>query len=545
MEVGKALVNKGVWFPDTIITYERKPVYIVISNYSKEFVSLETSQKLGQWKPLHQRWEARLLTNEECDKAIADHQHAISALAENPKPIIRDWDKEFHLDKTDLNEQEKIGLRQFLDEFRDVCSTGDDDIGKSNIIRHTIETGNALPIRQPLRRINPNYRLQMEEMTQDMLDQGIIVPSISPWASPVLLVPKKDGKLRFCVDYRKLNAVTKGDAFPMPRIFKTLECLQGNSFYSTIDLCQGYFQLEMDPASAEKTAFSTNPGLYQFTRMAFGLRTAPSTFSRLINAALHGLLYKICLVYLDDIIIPSSNFQETLSRLRQVFLRLRQAGLKLKPSKCVLFKREVKFLGHVVNSKGISTDKDKTIKVENWPTPTNGDEVLSFLGLTGYYRRFVKDYAKLAHPLYQVSHLDKHKFVWEEAQQTAFENLKKALTSPPILAYPIYGDDAGTFCLDTDACDTGLGAVLSQWQDGNYKVIAYGSRTLNKAQQNYATTKKEMLAIIYFVEYWKHYLMPKHFIIRTDHSAIQWLQGSKNTSKIFERWMTILDAKEG
>src|SRR5277367_4182580 len=167
MEVGKTLVNKGVWFPDTIITYERKPVYIVISNYSKEFVILETGQKLGQWKPLHQRWEARLLTNEECDKAIADHQHAISALAENPKPIIRDWDKEFNLNKTDLTEQEKIELRTFLDEFRDVCSTGDDDIGKSNIIRHTIETRNALPIRQPLRRINPNYRLQMEEMTQD------------------------------------------------------------------------------------------------------------------------------------------------------------------------------------------------------------------------------------------------------------------------------------------------------------------------------------------------------------------------------------------
>src|SRR5277367_2761073 len=348
-----------------------------------------------------------------------------------------------------------------------------------------------------------------------MLNQGIIVPSISPWASPVLLVPKKDGKLRFCVDYRKLNSVTKGDAFPMPRIDETLECLQRNSYYSTIDLCAGYFQCAMDPASAEKTAFSIPQGLFQFTVMAMGLKTSPSTFMRLMNAALHGLLYKICLVYLDDIIIPSSNFQETLSRLRQVFLHLRQAGLKLKPSKCVLFKREVKFLGHVVNSKGISTNKDKTIKVDNWPTPTNGDEVLSFLGLTGYYRRFVKNYAKIAHPLYQVSHLDKHKFVWEEAQQTAFENLKKALTSPPILAYPIYGDDAGTFCLDTDACDTGLGAVLSQWQDGNYKVIAYGSRTLNKAQQNYATTKKEMLAIIYFVEYWirhlyhwKHYLTP-------------------------------------
>ena len=237
-----------------------------------------------------------------------------------------------------------------------------------------------------------------------MLDQGLIVPSVSPWASSVLLVPKKDGNLRFCVDYRKLNSVTKGDAFPMPRIDETLECLQGNSYYSTIDLCAGYFQCAMDPASAEKTAFSIPQGLFQFNVMAMGLKTSPSTFMRLMNAALHGLLYKICMVYLDDIIIPSSNFQETLSRLRQVFLRLRQAGLKLKPSKCVLFKREVKFLGHVVNSKGISTDKDKTIKVENWPTPTNGDEVLSVLGLTGYYRRFVKDYAKLAHPLYLVSH---------------------------------------------------------------------------------------------------------------------------------------------
>ena len=236
-----------------------------------------------------------------------------------------------------------------------------------------------------------------------MSSQGLIEPSESPWASPIVLVRKKDGGLRFCVDYRALNNITRKDSYPLPRIDDTLDTLAGMNWFSTLDLKSGYWQVEMDPLDKEKTAFTTGRGLWQFKVMTFGLCNAPATFERLMERLLANLPLQTALVYLDDILIPGRTFSHHLTNLREVFQRLRAAKLKLSPQKCTLLQREVKFLGHIIGSAGVSTDPEKTRAVETWPTPTNLSELRSFLGLCSYYWRSVKGFADIARPLHQLT----------------------------------------------------------------------------------------------------------------------------------------------
>jgi len=229
----------------------------------------------------------------------------------------------------------------------------------------------------------------------------VIEPSSSPWSSPIVLVQKKDGTSRFCVDYRRLNDITHKDSYPLPRIDDTIEALSGVEWFSTLDLRSGYWQVPLDESSKEKTAFSTGRGLWQFKVMPFGLCNAPATFERLMEQVLAGLPLSIALVYLDDILVPGHSFSHQLSNLRKVFERLRAAKLKLSPKKCLLFRREVKYLGHMVSKNGITPDPDKAEAVLSWPTPMSATEVKSFLGLCSYYRRFIPHFSIIAHPLHQ------------------------------------------------------------------------------------------------------------------------------------------------
>ena len=365
---------------------------------------------------------------------------------------------------------------------------------------------------------------------------GVIEPSVSPWAAPIVLVRKKDGSTRFCVDYRKLNSITRKDSYPLPRIDDTLEALSGATWFSSLDLKSGYWQVGMHPEDREKTAFTTGRGLWQFRVMPFGLCNAPATFERLMEKFLAGLPLSVCLVYLDDILVPARSFEDHIQNLRTVFGRLREANLKLSPKKCSLFRRQLKFLGHIVSEKGVATDPEKLEAVMTWPTPTNISEVRRFLGLCSYYRRFVANFADIACPLQQCT---EHPQIlkWNDELEKSFVSLKKALVEAPILGYP---DPDGHFILDTDASAYGIGAVLSQIQHGEEKVVAYYSRAMSRPERRYCVTRRELLAVVRSVQHFHPYLYGRHFTIRTDHAALRWLLSFRSPEGQTARWLECL-----
>ena len=307
-----------------------------------------------------------------------------------------------------------------------------------------------------------------------------------------------------------------------------------------MDLNSGFWQVEFHQSDREKTAFSTHQGLYQFVVMPFGTVKKPSTFERLLEDALRGLHWQECILYMDDIIVPGSCFVECIKRLTNVFERLIHANLKLKPSKCVFFQKRVKFLGHIVSEEGICTDPDKISAVRNWPIPINVKQVRSFVGLASYYRRFVRGFAKIARPLHKICEKGV-KFSWTDECDTAFRALKVALTSSPILTYPIPGK---TFILDTDAIQTAIGAVLSQEFDEKEQVIAYTSKALNKAEQSYYVTRKELLAVVFSFKHFHSYLYGQHVLLRTDNSAVSRMRNLKNPTGQTARWLQELGTYE-
>ena len=332
------------------------------------------------------------------------------------------WDMVSRSD-TELEKSQQQALYHLLLQYGDIFATGQHNLGHTNAIKHQIDTGLTPPIRQQARRVPPAHRQEAKQLLQDMLNNNIITSSSSPWASPVVLVRKKDGSLRFCVDYRKVNAITRKDAYPLPRVDDTLDTLASCKWFTTLDLLSGYWQVEVDEKDREKTAFSTPDGLFEFTRMPFGLCNAPATFQRLMDLVLAGLQWYNCLVYLDDILIIGKTFDDHLHNLRLVFERLREAGLKLKPSKCAVCRKQVTYLGHIVSRDGIATDPEKTNKVECWPTPTSKKQVQQFLGLVSYYRRFIRGFATIAKPLHRLTEKTAT-FKWTTQCQEAFDYLK-------------------------------------------------------------------------------------------------------------------------
>ena len=434
-----------------------------------------------------------------------------------------------------LEEAKHPEVHQLLCCYSDVFSTGPEDIGCTDLVKHHINTGQAAPVRQPPRRLPLAKREEAEKAVREMKERDVIEPSASPWSSPIVLVQKKDGGMRFCVDYRKLNDVTHKDSYPLPRIDDTLEALSGAKWFSALDLKSGYWQVQLDDNSKEKTAFSTGSGLWQFKVMPFGLCNAPATFERLMEQVLVGLPTSIALVYLDDILVPGRTFSQELANLRQVFERLREAKLKLSPKKCTLFQKEVNYLGHVVNEKGISPDPCKVEAVKSWPKPTTATEVKSFLGLCSYYRRFISFFADIAHPLHQSATVSP--FEWTQEADDAFSKLKQMLTESPILAYPQLDVE---FVLDTDASSTGIGAVLSQQVNGQERVVAYFSRALKAPERHYCVTRKELLAMVKAIRHFHAYLYGRKFRLRTDHSALRWLLNFRHPEGQTARWIESL-----
>ncbi|UYV63284.1 hypothetical protein LAZ67_2003650 [Cordylochernes scorpioides] len=359
-------------------------------------------------------------------------------------------------------------------------------------VKHKIDTSDNRPIKQRPYRVSPTERRAIQGEVDKMIKMGVAQPSESPWSSPVVLVKKKDGSWRFCVDYRRLNRITKKDVYPIPRTDDVLDSLTGAKFYSSMDLRTGYWQIEIDEGDREKTAFVTPDGLYEFRVMPFGLCNAPATFERMMDNLLAGLKWTICLCYLDDIIVYASSFQEHMERLEKTL-------------KCIQRAEE-----------GIRPDPGKIEAIINFPTPKNTTDVRSFIGLCSYYRRFVRNFANKAKPLHELLK-NNTRFVWSKEQDESFQIFKAALTTDPLLGH--YIEEAETH-LHTDASGHGIGAILIQIHEGEEKPIAYASRTLNAAEKNYSTTEIECLAVVWAIYKFRPYLFGRHFTVVSDHHSL-------------------------
>jgi len=448
--------------------------------------------------------------------------------------------KELNIAGSELMLEEREQLLEVINTYADVFHSQHCRLGKFNDICHDITLEKENPIRQRPYRTSLQHRDIIRDKVSEMLKEGLVSQSTSPWASPVILVKKKDGSFRFCVDYRKLNAQTVWDSHPLPNPADLFEAVGRRSprWFSTLDLSSGYHQIAMGQGSKERTAFITQDGLFQFNVMAFGLNGAPATFTRAMQHVMRGLEWYWLLIYLDDIIVFSSTFSEHLDHLKQVFQRFRDADLRLNAKKCNLAKAKVKYLGHILSGDGIATDPEKTQILKDYPRPRSARDIRKFLGFTGYYRKYVEQYSKIAVPLTNL--LKKGvKFRWCGACEETFQRLKEALMSPPILAYPWY--DGSTFILQCDASHTAISYILAQMQNGEEKVISYAARTLKPAEKNYTITELEALALVQGVKHYQTYLLHGgKFLIQTDHKPL--LSYFKDKSPIGRnaRWILYL-----
>lgn len=443
------------------------------------------------------------------------------------------------VDLSALAEPEQRQVRSLLQRFSSVFSAHEGDLGCTNLVSHDIPLLDDVPVRQRYRRIPPSEYEAVKTHINQLLEAQVIRESSSPYASPIVLVRKKDGSLRMCVDYRLLNAKTRKDAFPLPRIEESLDALSGAQWFSTLDLASGYNQVPVSEPDKQKTAFCTPFGLFEWNRMPFGLCNAPSTFQRLMQRMFGDQQCESLLLYLDDIIVFSSSVSQHVQRLEVVLDRLQREGLKVKLSKCSFFRREVGYLGHIISDQGVATDPAKIEAVAKWPRPSQVSELRSFLGFASYYRRFVEGFAKLASPLHKlVAKLagtkskkgsgQEFQAAWTLQCEESFEALKSKLTSAPVLAF---ADFSRPFILETDASHSGLGAVLSQEVEGGIRPIAYASRGLRPTEQNmvnYSSMKLEFVALKWaMTEKFREYLLGHRCMVFTDNNPLSYLQSAK------------------
>ena len=484
----------------------------------------------------------------------SEYRNKKSGLNKENKVNKEHDDGSWVLEKLDLSgmaewsPEVQIKAKALLCEYHDIFSRHDLDLGKTHLVKHDIQLTDHKPFKQNYRRIPPHLYDEVKKHLKEMLDLGAIRKSQSPWSSAIVLVQKKDGTLRFCIDLRELNNRTVKDNYSLPKIDHHLEQLIGAAWFTTLDLKSGYWQVELTEQCKPYTAFTCGPlGFYECNLMPFGASNAPATFQRLMENCLGDLNLKWCVVYLDDIIIFAKTPEEHLERLRSVFNKLREANLKLKPSKCNFFRREITYLGHLVSSQGISCDPKKIESVRNWPVPTTINEIRSFLGFVGYYRRFIKSFSKIARPLNDllVGHesckkkMGNKKINWSEVEQCAFQDLKDACCSAPVLAY---ADFTKPFILHTDSSLDGLGAVLYQKDpEDKLRVIAYASRSLSKSEKNYPAHKLEFLAMKWAItDKFKEYLYGAPFEVFTDNNPLTYINTSAKLDATTQRWVACL-----
>lgn len=511
--IGGYELEPGVYIPDLIVEAKQHKASVVVVNTTNHEINV---------------------SNIHCQ---------ISSLTSQP-PLTKLDKIQEHLRVQHLTPAQQIVITRVCNEYRDIFYLPGDKLTATDTIQHEIPLlHNTPPVHVKPYRIPQAQKEEVDRQVKKMLEEGIVRPSSSPYNAPIVLVPKKldnsgTQKWRLAVDMRRLNDVTIGDSFPLPNITEILDQLGNSKFYSALDLSAGYHQVLVKEEDRQKTAFSTGNAHYEFNRMPFGAKGAPAVFQRLMNTVLAGLIGNTCYVYLDDIIVYSTTLDEHEHKLRKVFDRLREHKLLLQPDKCNFFMPQIKFLGHIISEEGVTMDPEKVKAVVNYPVPETVKQIKSFLGLIGYYRRFIPQFAAMAKPLNNLTRKDVP-FRWGVEQQEAFQNLKTTITSEPVLQYPDFVK--GQFLLTTDASNIALGAILSQGAVGKDKPIAYASRTLNKAESNYSTSEKELLAIVWAVKHFRPYLYGRHFKILTDHRPLRWLFNVREVGSRLMRWRLKLE----
>ena len=437
-----------------------------------------------------------------------------------------------------LGNRKDEDLVKIIRKYNDIFMASTFDLGFTEIVQHEMDI-NGDPVMLQPRRQPMHLEHKLDELINNLLEAKVIRKCKSAWNAPLVIIAKKDGSIRMCVDYRGLNAITKKVSFPMPDTRFLLDCLADSKYFTSIDLGQAYYQVGMAEEIQDVTAFSTRQGQFCFNRLPFGLATAPATFQRMMHTMLEGILFKGVVVYLDDILVYGKDREEHNARLEEVFKRIQLAGLRINPGKCDIYREELTFLGHTVSANGIKTNDKKIKEIKEAEIPICAKQLRSFLGMTNYYRKFIKDYAKIAEPLHAAASGCEKKITWSEECHKSFELLKRKLCEAPILDYPRRD---GKFILDTDASFGAIGAVLCQEkEDGTEVVIAYGSRHLTAHEKGYCVTRKELLAIHEYVMYFKQYLYGKAFVVRTDHKALVFMRYTKKAiSPQFQTWLANL-----
>ena len=438
-----------------------------------------------------------------------------------------------------LSLKEKAQLENILEKFKQLSP--EEKLGRTNKYIQHIDTGDARPIKQRQYQLSPYLLKELNNQLDEMLRLDVVEPSFSSWCSPVLLVKKSDNSYRFCFDGRKLNSVTKADSYPLPRVDHILNMLKGAKFISSIDLKSAFWQIPLTEESKEKTAFSVpGRGLFHFCVVPFGLTNSAQAQQRLMDSILGPELEPFGFVYLDDVILISSSFDEHIKLLNNVFFRLKSANLTINYGKCQFFRDSLNYLGFVVDKDGLRTNPDKVKAMLDYPRPRNSTEVKRFLGLASWYRRFVPHFSTLVSPLNELLRGAKGKklpIVWNDLTEKAFQDVKQALVSAPILSSP---DFSLKFTIQCDASLTGLGSVLTQSQDGVEKVIAFASRSLSRTERNWSTYQRELAAVLFGVTKFRPFIEGTHFTVITDHYSLLWFHKLREPTGILARWATQL-----
>ncbi|KAG1514733.1 hypothetical protein G6F45_011487 [Rhizopus arrhizus] len=533
----------GCFDSSSNLIMNRKTIEIHLYNRTREHILLCPFEEIGILEEIDLQEE----TNVKAYDVLSNPELFVMDLEESPsinKKEKEPLESELYtkLEVGNLDKAVEKKLRILLKKYYSIFDWNNDTIGNTSIITHKIIIEqDTQPISHRPYRLSPIEAKYLEQEIDKYCKLGVISPSNSPWAAPVILVKKKNGEYRMVIDYRKLNAVTKKDSYPLPRIDDLLDTLGKASIFSALDMRAGFHQVPLEEESKELTAFTTKYGVYHYNTLPMGLVNSPATFQRLIDLCFRPLINKCLVAYIDDLNIYSRNNDDHLQHLEQVFNCIKIANLKLNPEKCFFFKNHLKFLGYIITKEGIQTDPSKIQKIIDYPIPQTVTQIRGFLGLASYYRRFIKNFAAIARPLHDQTKTLK-KIPWTDKTTQSFLTLKGLLTTAPVLSRP---DFSKPFILVTDASKLGLGCILTQLDaDGKEHPVIYASRSLKSSEVNYAATKLECLAVVWAVKMFRPYLLGEKFTIMTDHSALTGLLKAKNPTGILARWIAILSEYE-